>query len=44
MKSSRFSTSTILKINTPRFVIVLLKSFLASTSNYNENTNAKPSA
>jgi hypothetical protein len=34
---------TVLKIDTPRFVTMLSKSFLASTSNYNEYTNVKPS-
>jgi hypothetical protein len=36
MKFSRFWTLTLLKIDTPRFATMLLKSFLASTSNCNE--------
>ncbi len=35
---------TFKKIDAPRSMTMLLKSFLASTSNYNENTNAKPLA
>jgi hypothetical protein len=35
---------TLSKMDTPRFMTELLKSFLASISNYNENTNAKPLA
>jgi len=37
-------TLTLSKIDAPRSMTMLLKSFLASTSNYNENTNAKPLA